>query len=146
MFDHSRLGLENKQTYSCIVFAFNTAELLYHNVAFTSLSNIAPFERLLIIGQPRNIILRNTRAARVLGGSQFTRCIPLSKRDAKIKNQAGLFVFDKFTLRKSWRRIWWHVNQPFKHTFSNHVSAGKQYYEALFHHTDLGQNLFFFPI
>ena len=36
----------------------------------------------------------------VLGGSQFTRCIPLSKieREAKIKNQAGSFVFDKFTL------------------------------------------------
>ena len=34
----------------------------------------------------------------VLGGSQFTRCIPLSKREAKIKNQAGFFVFDKFSL------------------------------------------------
>ena len=33
------------------------------------------------------------------GGSQFTRCIPLSKREAKIKNQAGFFVFDKFTLQ-----------------------------------------------
>ena len=32
----------------------------------------------------------------VLGCSQFTRCIPLSKRKAKIKrNQAGLFVFQK---------------------------------------------------
>ena len=35
----------------------------------------------------------------VLGGSQFTCCIPLSKREAKIKNQAGYFVFDKFTLQ-----------------------------------------------
>ena len=35
----------------------------------------------------------------VLGGSQFTRCIPLSKMEAKIKNQAGFFVFDKFTLQ-----------------------------------------------
>ena len=36
----------------------------------------------------------------VLGGSQFTRSIPLSnKREAKIKNQAGFFVFDKFTLQ-----------------------------------------------
>ena len=35
------------------------------------------------------------------------------------------------------------VNQPFKHTFSQHVS-GKQYYEALFYDTDLGQYLFFF--
>ena len=36
----------------------------------------------------------------VLGGSQnFTLCIPLSKREAKIRNQAGFFVFDKFTLQ-----------------------------------------------
>ena len=34
-----------------------------------------------------------------IGGSQFTRCIPLSKREAKIKNQVGFFVFDKFTLQ-----------------------------------------------
>ena len=34
----------------------------------------------------------------VLGGSQFTGCIPLSKREARIKNQAGFFMFDKFTL------------------------------------------------
>ena len=31
----------------------------------------------------------------VLGGSQFTRCIRLSKREPKIKNQPGFFVFDK---------------------------------------------------
>ena len=37
----------------------------------------------------------------VLGGSQFTRSIPLSKREAKIKNQAGFFAFDKFTLQVS---------------------------------------------
>ena len=67
-------------------------------MAFTTLSNIGPFERLWIIGQPRNIILRNTCATIVLGGSQFTRCIPLSKREAKIKNEAGFFVFDKFSL------------------------------------------------
>ena len=35
----------------------------------------------------------------VLGCSQFTRSIPLSKREAKIKNQAGFFVFDKFILQ-----------------------------------------------
>ena len=35
----------------------------------------------------------------VLSGSQFTRRIPLSKREVKIKNQAGFFVFDKFTLQ-----------------------------------------------
>ena len=65
---------------------------------FTSLSKIDPFERLWIIEQPRNIVLRNTRETIVLGGSQFTRCIPLSEREAKIKNQAGFFVFDKFSL------------------------------------------------
>ena len=48
---------------------------------------------------PKYIYLRNTRATLVLGGSQFTRCIPLSKREAKIKNQAGFFVFGKFTLQ-----------------------------------------------
>ena len=52
-----------------------------------------------MIGQPRNIILRNSLATIVLGSSQFTRFIPLSKREAKIKNQVGFFVFDKFTLQ-----------------------------------------------
>ena len=28
----------------------------------------------------------------VFDGSQFTRCIPLSRREAKIRNQAGFFV------------------------------------------------------
>ena len=116
-------------------------------MAFTSLSNIAPLQRLWIIGQPQNIILRNTRATIVLGGCQFTRCVPLSKREAKIKNQAGLFVFDKFTLQVNLgdESAGGGVKQPFKHTFSHHVS-GEQYYEALFYHTDLRQNLFFFPL
>ena len=35
----------------------------------------------------------------VLCGSQFTHSIPPSKREAKIKNQTGFFVFDKFTLQ-----------------------------------------------
>ena len=35
----------------------------------------------------------------VLGGSQFTCSIPLAKREAKMENQAGFFVFDKFTLQ-----------------------------------------------
>ena len=35
----------------------------------------------------------------VLGGSKFTHSIPLFKREAKIKNQAGFFVFDKFSLQ-----------------------------------------------
>ena len=47
---------------------------------------------------PKYIILRNTCAMIVLGGSQFTRCISLFKREAKIKNQAGFFMFDKFSL------------------------------------------------
>ena len=51
------------------------------------------------IGQPRNIMLRNTRATIVLGGRQCTRYIPRSKREAKIKNQAGFLVFDKFPLQ-----------------------------------------------
>ena len=81
----------------------------------------------------------------VLGGSQFTRCIPLCKREAKLKNQAGFFVLSAFT-SNSWRQIWWRVKQPFNYTFSHHV-WGKQYYEALFfYHTDLGQNLFFFAL
>ena len=45
-----------------------------------------------------NILLRNTRATIVLGGSQFTRCIPLSKREAKIKIRPDFFVFGKFRL------------------------------------------------
>ena len=40
-----------------------------------------------------------TKHTIVLGGSQFTHSIPLSKREAKIKNQPGFFVFDKFTLQ-----------------------------------------------
>ena len=107
-------------------------------MAFTSLSNIAPLERLWIIGQPRNIILRNTCVTIVLGGSQFTRCIPLSKREAKIKIRPDFLCSTSLFTSKSWRQIWWRVNQPFKHTFSHHVS-GKQY-------TDLGQNLFFFAL
>ena len=35
----------------------------------------------------------------VLGGSQFTRCIPLSERVTKIKNRARSFVFDQVTLQ-----------------------------------------------
>ena len=65
---------------------------------------------------------------KVLGCSQFTRCIPLSKRKAKIKkkDQAGLSVFRKrflicvlqvYFTSKSWRQIWWCVKQSFKYTF-----------------------------
>ena len=60
----------------------------------------------------------------VLDDRQFTGCIPLSKREAKIKNQAGFFVFDKFTLQVNLGyESWWRLNQPFKHTFSHHVSG-----------------------
>ena len=63
----------------------------------------------------------------VLGGSQFTRSIPLSKREAKIKKSDQIFCVRKvYFTSKSWRQIWWRVNQPFKHTFRHHVS-GKQY-------------------
>ena len=44
---------------------------------------------------PKHSFMKHTI---VLAGSQFTRCIPLSKREARIKTQAGfLDVFDKFT-------------------------------------------------
>ena len=125
-------------------------------MAFTSLSNIAPFERLWIIGQPRNIILRNTRATIVLGGSQFTRCIPLSKRKAKIKKKLGrsFCVSKKICVRqvyftsKSWRQIWWCVNQSFKYTFYQcfYTYGLKKTVLCLcacFYHTDLEHNLFF---
>ena len=68
----------------------------------------------------------------VLGGSQLTRWIPLSKREAKIKKSGWIFCVRQVYVRsKSWRQIWWRVNQPFKYTFFHHV-WGKQYYEALF--------------
>ena len=59
------------------------------------------------------------------GCSQFTRCIPLSKRKAKIKKKLGrsFCVSKKICVRqvyftsKSWRQIWWCVNRPFKYTF-----------------------------
>ena len=62
---------------------------------------------------------------KVLGCSQFTRCIPLSKRKAKIKKKLGrsFCVSKKICVRqvyftsKSWRQIWWCVNQPFKYAF-----------------------------
>ena len=55
----------------------------------------------------------------VLGGNQFIRSIPLSnKREAKIKKSGRIFsVRQVYFTSKSWRQIWWRVNQPFKHTF-----------------------------
>ena len=40
-----------------------------------------------------------TKHTIVLGGRPFTCCIPLSKREAKIENRTGFFVFDKCTLK-----------------------------------------------
>ena len=58
----------------------------------------------------------------VLGGSQFTRCIPLSKRVAKIKKSGRIFcVRPGYFASRSWRQIWWRVNQPFKYTFSSRL-------------------------
>ena len=51
-----------------------------------------------MIGQPRNIILCNTGWSSV-AAKKFTPCIPLCKREAKIRNPAGFFAFDKFTLQ-----------------------------------------------
>ena len=45
-----------------------------------------------------NIMLRNTRATIVLGGSQLTRCIPLSKREAKIKIRPDFLCSTSFSL------------------------------------------------
>ena len=47
----------------------------------------------------------------VLGGSQFIRCIPLSK------GRPDFCVRQVYFTSKSWRQIWWLVNQPFKYTF-----------------------------
>ena len=58
----------------------------------------------------------------VLGGSQFTRSIPLSKREAKIKKSDQIFCVRKvYFTSKCWPQIWWRVNQPFKHSFFHHV-------------------------
>ena len=78
----------------------------------------------------------------------------LSKRKGKIKkNQAGLFVSKKICVlqvyftSKSWRQIWWCVNQYFKYTFY-HTIWGKQCYACVpvFGYTDLEQNLFFLAL
>ena len=71
--------------------------------------------------------------------------IPCLKGRPKEKIRPDFYVRQVYFTSKSWRRIWWRVNEPFKHTFSHHVS-GTQYYKALFYHTDLGQNLFFFVL
>ena len=82
MFDHSRLGP--------VAHHLNFIRLIY------SLSNHSFGETMDNWTTPKYNFMKHMI---VLGGSQFTRCIPLSKREAKIKNQAGFFVFDKFTLQ-----------------------------------------------
>ena len=84
----------------------------------------------------------------VLGSSQFTRCIPLPKREAKIKNQAGFFVFDKFTLQvnlgnKSGGGLTSLLNIYFFFITSEVNSTMRC---CSFCHTDLRQNLFFFAL
>ena len=92
-------------------------------------------------------IKRNTRATIVLGGSQFTRCIPRSKREAKIKKSGRIFcVRQVYFTSKSWRRIWWRVNQPFKHNFSHHVSGKRSTMRPFFIIRTLDRILFFFAL
>ena len=85
MFDRSRLGLENKWTYSCFVFALA----------------VAPFERLDDWIIPKYTFKKHMR-----------HDSPLSKRETKIKNEAGFFVFDEFTLQVA-------CNPAFKTYFSS---------------------------
>ena len=83
----------------------------------------------------------------VLDGSQFTSSIPLSKREAKMKNQAGFFcVRQVYFTSKSWRRIWRRINHPFKHTFSHHVSGKRSTMGPLFIIQTSDRILFFFAL
>ena len=67
----------------------------------------------------------------VLCGSQFTHSIPPSKREAKIKNQTGFFVFDKFTLQVNLGDKSGGVKTSLLNIlFSSRLR--KQYFEALF--------------
>ena len=72
---------------------------------------------------PKHNFMQHTR---VLGCSQFTRCIPLSKKKAKIKKKSAgrsfcvsrkICVLQVYFTRKSWRQIWWCVSQSLKYTF-----------------------------
>ena len=51
---------------------------------------------------PKYNIIQHTIYSSVV--ANFYTCIPLSKREAKIRNQAGFFVFDKFTFTTSHER------------------------------------------
>ena len=60
--------------------------------------------------------------------------MPLSKREAKIKNQADFFAFDKFTLQNL--ANWWRVKQP-----SEVNSTTRRFF--LSYTADLGENAVF---
>ena len=95
MFDHSRLGLENK-------FFSKQNNLVTHHLNFKRLIHSLPNQ---FVGETmdnwtasKSNFMKHTI---VLGGSQFTRCTPLSKREAKFKKKKIRpdFLFDKFTSR-----------------------------------------------
>ena len=84
----------------------------------------------------------------VLGGRQFRRSIPLSKRGGQNEKSGRIFcVRQVYFTSKSWRQIWWRVNQPFKHPFfiRSEVNSTMRC-SFFFYHTDLGHNLFFFAL
>ena len=57
-----------------------------------------------------------TKQTIVLGGRQFTRCIPLFKGQNR-KSGRIICVWHVYFKRNFWRQIGWRVNQPFKYTF-----------------------------
>ena len=62
---------------------------------------------------PKYNLKKHTRHDSPWSGSQFTRCIPLSKRETKIKKSGRISrVRQVYFTSKSWRRI-----NPFKRTF-----------------------------
>ena len=98
----------------------------------------------------------------VLSCSQFTRCIHLSKRKAKInkKNSGRSFCVSKkicvlqvYFTSKSWRQIWWCVKYLLSILFISVFIIkpkvwGEQCYAcvSVFYHIDLEQDLFFLAL
>ena len=108
MFDHSRLGLENKFFPNKITQSPTTLNFMR---LIHSLSNNSAGETMDNWTVPKYNFMKHTI---VLGGSQFTRCIPLSiKRKAKKKSGRMFCVRQVYFTSKSWRKIQWRVNQPF---------------------------------
>ena len=66
----------------------------------------------------------------VLGDSQFTRRIPVYKGGQNQKSGRIFYVGRVYFTTKSWRQIWWRVNQPFKYTFF--IASEVNSTEALF--------------